>query len=175
MKNKENSIVAIYNSHVTQRKIGDELDILGTNRDVNEFIADGIDFVNCQARTSDGKDIKSSTFNLKGKDYHYALGINFDYTVLSMAEAALREFTRVDDTLEEALDVSGENKLKDIFEDCLKLIGKPVSMMNKDDRLRIVSLLQEKNAFSFQKSIPFISDKLNISRYTIYNYLKEIK
>jgi len=73
------------------------------------------------------------------------------------------------------MDESGESRLKNIFEECVKITGKPVSMMSKDDRIRIVSLLQSKNAFSFQKSIPFISQWLNISRYTIYNYLKEIK
>jgi predicted transcriptional regulator YheO len=173
MKNKKNSITAIYNGHVTGRKIGDGLDILGTNKEVSDFF-DGIDIVNCQGKTADGKLVKTSTFHLMGEGYHYTLGINFDYTILSIAESAIKELTKVGEGLEDAMNEFGENRLKDIFEDCLGIVGKPVSIMNKEDRVRIITLLKEKNAFSFQKSIPFVSEKLNISRYTIYNYLKEL-
>lgn len=173
MKNKRNSIVAINNGHVTKRKVGDGLDLLGTHAQVSEFL-EGIDLVNCQGRTNTGKLVKSSTFHLIGKEYHYAFGINFDYTYLSFAESAIRDLTKVGEGLEEAMNESGENRLKSIFEECLKTVGKPVSMMDKEDRVKIITLLQEKNAFSFQKSIPFVSEALNISRYTIYNYLKKL-
>lgn len=175
IRNKRKSIIAIYNGHVTNRKTGGGLDLLGTKKQINDFLTDEIDLINCSGRTVDGKYIKSSTFHLKGKDYHYALGINFDYTLLSVAEAALKEITRVGENVEVAMDESGESRLKNIFDECVEIIGKPVSLMNREDRIRIVGLLQEKRAFSFQKSIPFVSKGLNISRYTLYNYLKEIK
>jgi predicted transcriptional regulator YheO len=174
MKNKENSIIAIFNDHVTNRKVGDRLNILGTKKEVHDFLS-GIDLVCCQGSTTDGKLIKSSTFHLIGDDYHFALGINFDYTTLAIAESALKELTHVGPSIDEALSGFGEHRLQTIFEECLELVGKPVSLMNKADRLRIVALLKERNAFSFQKSIPFISERLNISRYTLYNYLRELE
>jgi len=173
MKNKKNSIVSIYNGHVTNRKAGDSLNILGTGRDVNDFL-NGIDLIGCQGKTVDGKLIKSSTFHLIGDNYHYAFGINFDYTHLSLAEAAMKELTKVGENIEDVMKECGENRLHNIFEECMKIIGKPISMMTRDDRVRIISLLKERNAFSFHKSIPYVSEQLSISRYTIYNYLKEI-
>lgn len=32
--------------------------------------------------------------------------------------------------------------------------------------------LPQEHAFDYQKAVPFISEKLGVSRYTIYNYLK---
>ena len=40
-------------------------------------------------------------------------------------------------------------------------------------RLGIHSLLEQKSAFSFRKSVPYISQRLGVSRYTVYKYLNE--
>lgn len=174
MNNKENSIVSIYNGHVTKRSLGDSFTLLGENKDSE--VKSGEDLINCKANTSDGRLLKSSTFHLKGKNYHYALGINFDYTNLSLANSVLSDLIRVGLPLEEAISsTSSDNLLNDIFEESLAVIGKPVALMNKEDRVKIVRILDEKGAFVFQKGIQTIAEKLNISRYTIYNYLKEIR
>lgn len=173
MKNKKNSIISINNGHVTGRSIGDGLDLLGTHREIDDFLA-GIDLINCQGRTKNRKLIKSSTFHLIGDDYHFAFGINFDYTLFSLAEAVIKDFIKVGEDMEATMMEYGENKLKNILNDCIQAVGKPPSMMNKADRMEVIKLLKEKNAFTFQKSIPVISEALQISRYTIYNYLKEI-
>ena len=171
---KDHSVIAIYNGHVTGRRLGDPLNLLGTDTVVEDSLIGLVDLINTQGRTSDGKLIKSSTFQFVGKDYHFGLGINFDYTLLSAAESAIRDLTSVGELMVEAMTDTSDHRLEDIFDDCLTQVGKPLSLMNKDDRLRLVSMLQDRNAFSFQKSIPFISSRLHISRYTIYNYLKEI-
>ena len=44
--------------------------------------------------------------------------------------------------------------------------------MKKNDRIDLIRLLKEEHAFKYQKSVPFVSEKLGLSRYTIYNYLK---
>lgn len=168
MDNKESSIISIYHGEVTKRQAGDSLSILGV-REVGEFFA-GKDFVNCLGRTREGRLLKSSTFHLRGDDYHYAFGINYDYTHLSLAQAALAELTAVGAPIEEQL---GANPLQDIFDECLQRLGKPVALLNREDRLRLIELLVERGAFRFAKSIPAIAEKLNVSRYTIYKYLKQ--
>ena len=47
--------------------------------------------------------------------------------------------------------------------------------MRKKERVEMIRFLQDKGAFSIHKSIPIIAEKMNVSRYTIYNYLREIK
>ena len=53
-------------------------------------------------------------------------------------------------------------------------LGKPVSALNKRDRMKIIALLDQKNAFSFRKSVPFVAKRLQVSRYTVYKYLGEL-
>ena len=46
--------------------------------------------------------------------------------------------------------------------------------LNKRDRMKIIALLDQKNAFSFRKSVPFVAKRLQVSRYTVYKYLGEL-
>lgn len=174
MNNFDNSIVHIVNGHVTDRQVGDAFKVLGL-KDVDRFFS-GTDLINCRAATPDQRLLKSSTFHVRGDDYHYALGVNFDYTSLAFAAASLGDLTKVGEDIDKALAApSPERSLEQLFAEALKSNGKPVSMLNKNDRVRIVRFLEERGAFAMQRSIPFISEKLNVSRYTVYNYLKEIR
>ena len=170
MNNKESSIVSIYHGEVTKRQVGDSLSILGVQK-LDEFF-EGRDFVNSQGKTKEGRLLKSSTFHLRGEDYHYAIGINYDYTHLELAKSVLAELTAVGAPIEEELHASAPT-LDSIFEACLQRLGKPVALLNREDRLQMIALLSEQGAFQFAKSIPAIAEKLNVSRFTIYKYLKE--
>ncbi len=165
------SLVAINNGHVTKRKVGDSLLILG-HREVDDFFL-GNDLINCEGKTKDGRLLKASTIHLKGEGYHYALGINYDYTHLALAKASLEELTAVGENIEEAIASSTTDLLESIFAECLKAVGKPVALFTKEDRYKMFELLSARGAFNFQRGIPIIADKLNISRHTIYKYLRE--
>lgn len=171
LQDKDHSIVAIANGQVTGRKVGDSLMVLGT-KTVDDLML-GRDLVNCDGRNRNGRLIKSSTFHARGEDYHYALGVNFDYTHLALARAALDNLTRTGETIDEAIDKSASNLLDEIFDECLQNIGKPVALLTREDRRKMISQLNDRGAFAIQKGIPTISARLNISRYTIYNYLKK--
>ncbi len=171
LNDRGHSLVAINNGHVTKREVGDSLLVLG-HREVDDFFL-GNDLVNCEGKTKDGRLLKASTFHFKGEGYHYALGINYDYTHLALAKATLEELTAVGENIEEAIASSTTDLLENIFAECLKAVGKPVAMFTKEDRYRMFELLSAKGAFNFQRGIPIIADKLNISRHTIYKYLRE--
>ena len=53
--------------------------------------------------------------------------------------------------------------------------GVPPEEMKKEDRLVLIRLLKAHHAFDYQKAVPFISERLGVSRYTVYNYLKEVE
>ena len=46
--------------------------------------------------------------------------------------------------------------------------------MNKGDRLRVVELLKNMDAFSYRRAVPFVATHLGVSRYTVYKYLDEV-
>ena len=133
------------------------------------------DYVNHLVIIGKNKSIKSSTFNYVGENYHYALGINFDFTPLQGAIKELSEIANVDIELESAIDSVAETQLDEIFNACMSHMGMPINEMKKNDRLHLVKMLYDRNAFNFQKSVVFVSEKLGVSRTTIYKYINEIE
>ena len=166
-------ILSIYNGHVSGRTVGSTLDILGTDREL-EPEARTSDQVNLYATTPSGAQIKSSTFHLIGEDYNLALGINFDYTSLVYANRILVDLMSAQADLKTALWQGGDSALSDLFDECLAALGKPADALGKADRLKLVAMLEQKNAFSYRKSVPFVSRRLGVSRYTVYKYLDEL-
>lgn len=166
-------ILAIYNSHVSGRSVGSTMDILGTDLALDET-ALVTDFVNLYATTPAGQQIKSSTFHLIGADYNLALGINFDYTSLVYANRILVDLMSADADLQSAMWKGGDSQLAAIYDECVAAVGKPVAVLTKKDRLKIIALLEQKNAFSFRKSVPYVAKHLQVSRYTVYKYLSEL-
>lgn len=173
MGDPKHPILAIYNGHVSGRSVGSTLDILGTAKEL-DATALVTDFVNLAATTPSGRQIKSSTFHLMGEGYNLALGINFDYTSLAYANRTLLDLMNAEADLQSAMWQGGDSRLADIFDECLAAVGKPVDALNKKDRMKIIALLDQKNAFSFRKSVPFVSRRLQVSRYTVYKYLGEL-
>lgn len=173
MGSPNHPILSIYNGQVSGREVGSTADILGSTRLIGEN-AMTTDFVNLYATTPAGAQIKSSTFHLMGEGYNLALGIDFDYTSLVFANRILVDLMSADADLQSVLWQGGESGLRQIFDECLAAVGKPVSALNKADRMRVVALLEQKNAFSYRKSVPFVAKCLQVSRYTIYKYLDQI-
>jgi predicted transcriptional regulator YheO len=167
-------ILSIYNGHVSGRSVGSTMDILGNQSELDEEALKS-DFVNLYATTPSGQQIKSSTFHMIGEDYNLALGINFDYSSLAFANRILVDLMNADADLKSALWSGSDNRLPEIFEECLAAVGKPVTALAKADRLKIIALLRQKNAFSFQKAVPYVANRLNVSRYTVYKYLSELE
>lgn len=173
MGDPKHPILSIYNGHVSGRSVGSTMDILGTAKEL-DATALVTDFVNLAATTPSGRQIKSSTFHLIGDGYNLALGINFDYTSLAYANRTLVDLMNAEADLQSAMWQGGDGRLADIFDECLAAVGKPVSDLNKKDRMKVIALLDQKNAFSFRKSVPFVSRRLQVSRYTVYKYLGEL-
>lgn len=166
-------ILSIYNGQVSGREVGSTLDILGSDKEL-DATALTTDFVNLYATTPLGRQIKSSTFHMIGEDYNLALGINFDFTSLSYANRTLMGLMSADADLQSALWTGGPGQLQEIFEESLAAIGKPAGELSKKDRMRLVALMDQKNAFSFRKSVPFVAARMKVSRYTVYKYLDEL-
>ena len=173
MGNPNHPILSIYNGQVSGREVGSTLDILGSDKslDATQLTTD---YVNLFATTPSGQQIKSSTFHLMGEGFNLALGIDFDFTSLAYANRTLVGLMSADADLQSALWTGGEGQLGQIFEECLASLGKPIDELNKRERMKLVALMDQKNAFSFRKSVPFVASRLKVSRYTVYKYLGEL-
>lgn len=168
--------LVIFNGHVSGRSAGSTLSIYGrdTIQDDPEGTSLDQDFLNQMVVTPSGKNIKSSTFHLRGEGYHYALGINYDVSVMGAMRRLLENFTESSGSL---LDSISEDRsdLDAIFDACQAKLDKPMSQMRKGDRMALVALLKEKGIFHLQRSVPYVAERMGVSKYTIYNYLNELE
>lgn len=167
-------ILSIYNGHVSGREVGSTMDIMGIGLELDEH-ATTTDQVNLSAVTPDGRQTKSSTFHMIGEDYNLALGINFDYSSLVFADRVLTDLMKTPSDLQSALwREKDARQLDELFDSCLGILGRPADKLTKAERVRLTSLLEERGAFSYRKSVPYVAGRLGVSRYTIYKYLSEL-
>lgn len=168
------SIVAIENGHVTGRKLGD-----GPSRVVLEQLnkQDSPDDHLCYlTRTPDGKLLKSTSVYIRDEEGRVAaiFGINFDISTLAMAEHALAGLIQTEQPEQEA-PARITNNVNDLLDDLIaqsdRLVGKPVAMMTKEDKVRAIRFLDDHGALLITKSGDKIATHFGISKYTLYSYL----
>ena len=174
-RSTSNSIIALENGHVSGRKMGD-----GPSRVVLERLAKDDtcpeDHLCYLTRTPDGKLLKSTSIYIpdEGGKVGAILGINFDISTLVMAEQALASLSSTADSKEETparITRNVNELLDDLIEQSDKLVGKPVAMMTKDDKVRAIQFLNEHGALLITKSGDKIANHFGISKYTLYSYL----
>ena len=163
-------ILVIYNGHVSGREVGSTLDVTGVEQD----LCLDSDVLNLLAVTPSGQQTKSSTFSVKGEGYHLGLGINYDFTPLTYVNRVLLDLMHTEVDFHSALYRSRDTGIGELFDTAILRVGKPIREMNKGDRLRVVELLKNMDAFSYRRAVPFVATHLGVSRYTVYKYLDEV-
>ena len=174
----DSSIVAIENGHVTGRKVGD-----GPSHVVLEALkgdpAMRQDHLGYLTKTKDGKILKSSTVFVRDDDGKAIgiFGINYDITLdLAMANA-LNQFTTPEEEQKEPEPIARNvsDLLDELISQSVKLVGKPVSLMTKEDKVNAIRFLNNTGAFLITKSGDKVCKFFGISKYTLYSYIDEAK
>ena len=92
-------------------------------------------------------------------------------------EDSLRQFTAPKQP-EEAPEPIAQNVsdlLDELISQSIKLVGKPVAMMTKDDKVKAIQFLNNAGAFLVTKSGDKVSRQFGISKYTLYSYMDASK
>ena len=174
----EHSIVAIENGHVSGRRVGD-----GPSRIVLEALRGDCarleDRLAYLTRSDDGKILKSSTIYIRDDDGR-AIGvfaINYDITLMLAMEDALKGFTatQVPEREPEHISRNVADLLDELIEQSVKLVGKPVPLMNKEDKVKAIQFLNDTGAFLITKSGDKVCKFFGISKDTLYSYIDEAK
>lgn len=173
----DKTIVAIENSQITGRRIGDCGSNLGLEV-LRGTVAEGNRY-NYVTQTKDGKILRSTSIYIKNKmgEIVGAICINLDISDLIMAEKALQSITMhsLDNKIEEVF-VNDVNELLDyLLQECQKEIGKPVSHMTKEEKMKAVLFLDKRGAFLIKKAGDRVCQFLDISKFTLYNYLDDVR
>ena len=166
-------ILAIYNGTVTGREVGSTADIFGDIGDYDETIYKNKDYTNQMVLARDGRTLKSTTFNIVGDDYHFALGMDITHMVRAMQ--MLTEMTATSGDLQQTLMQDARSQLEELLRECISAVGKEPEAMKKTDRMHIIRMLYRRRAFTYQKSVAIVAERLNVSRYTVYKYMHELE
>lgn len=169
------TILDIRNGHITNRQVGGCGSNLGLEV-LNGNIVDGNRY-NYVTTTSDGKILRSSSVYIEDSEGKVigSVCINLDITDTIQFEGFLKQYNHFEVTQREffAQDV---NSLMDyMIQQAQNLVGKEPTEMNKDERMEFISFLDKKGAFQISKSSNRICEELNISKFTLYNYLESIR
>ena len=178
-KDLEKSIVYIENGHVSNRQTGDGPSgiVLETLQSDPSTIHDKLSYL---TKTEDGRILKSSTFYIRDDDgsISYIFSLNYDITAFTAASTAIQSLIATKDKLP---DLTGDsprqithnvNELLDLLiEQAVAKVGKPVAMMNKDDKVAVVQYLDHAGAFLITKSGDKVANYFGISKYTLYSYM----
>lgn len=174
----ESSIVAIENGQVTGRKVGDGPShvVLEALRGENSQLQDHLSYL---TKTRDGKILKSTTIYIRDDDGDPIgiFGINYDITLMLAMETALKQFTATEKEEKEPESISRNvsDLLDELIEQSVKIVGKPVALMSKEDKVKAVQFLNETGAFLITKSGDKVCKFFGISKYTLYSYIDEAK
>lgn len=174
----EHSIIEIVNGHVTGRKIGDSGTNLGL--EILRGTLEGGDKYRYITKTPQGKLLRSSSVYYRGDDGEIvgSVCINYDITNLLSVSKELTELINLDENTEEVeeyFEGDVDSLLDHLIAEAFKQAGKSVSQMDKGDKLAALRYLDRKGVFLIKKSGDKVSKFFNMSKYTLYSYLEEIR
>ena len=181
-----NSIVAVFGD-VTGRRIGDPATDLLLQQAVTGFQEHDLGY---ETVLSDGRRMRSSTMIIRdvANNPVAALCINTDIS----AWMAIKQIADVmvsvagvrpgDPPVAVAAPAeSKETFVRDVDElasylihRTISAVGLPVSQMKKEHKLQVVAELKARGLFLLRDAVEMIAESLEVSRFTIYNYLNEL-
>lgn len=178
LSHTESSIVVLAGD-VTHRKLGGP----ATNYLLHLLQeGDGVaDSVNYQNQMPDGRVLRSSTMFIRDDEGRIlgSLCINKDLSDYVMAMNVLKEEV---DCVNDKREAPRERFTADIGEVMESVVdaevqktAKPVAYMQKEDKLAVVETLEKKGIFAIRNAVEHVAERLGVTSFTIYNYLKEIR
>lgn len=175
LNSPENSIIAIANGGLTGRNVGDTLDALGFQLLKTHPASD---LVNYRTKTKDGKELRSSSIFLRDENGQVfgALCINVDISGLLKAQEWLQDaLGTASATVDEHFERTVEEVLETLIRNAIASTGKDIADLTREEKVRIVAYLEDKGAFLIRYSVERVAELLGMTKYTIYNYLDEIR
>ena len=168
------SVVYVVNDHVSGQSVGSHTDrTLLDKRNLSELEARG--YLSYMVKTPDGKVLKNSAICLKNErgEAEAVLTIKYDVSKLVILENALHDLTSTEGlhSKENEPIMNVNELLEQLIQKSVELVGKPVALMNKDDKIKAIQFLSRNGAFLVTKSGDKVAKYFGISKYTLYSYI----
>ncbi len=184
----ESSIVKILNGHVSGRSVGESI-LSGPDgdkgfvellRSLQEGDTDAHSVVaDYQTFTRSGKELQSSTviFRDSGGTNFASLCVNADMAVVVQAHALLQSMLARPKETEASREAAPgiDALMKEIIAEAVHRFGKPVSAMDKDEKIHAVESMMQRGLFIVKGGVERAASALGVTRFTIYNYLDVLR
>ncbi|SDD88748.1 helix-turn-helix transcriptional regulator [Peptococcus niger] len=178
---KPNSSIVYIKGNLTQRKIGEAT----TNIIINELSKKPEErsrYLITDMKTKNGKILRSLSIFLSDEQGVYGcFCILIDPTYLNLVIKYFESFLNKNNTkviekeIVDKSDIDIPFVTERLIDEAISDSQVTVEFMQKEDKLKVVSRLQNKGIFLMKGSVERVASKLKISKYTVYNYLDEIK
>ena len=178
LQTPEHSIIAIFNNHITGRKIGDGTSDIGYKK-LEDELPDKI--VNYNNQSPSGSDLKSSSLTIRNKDDEIigSMGLNFDLSSFVNIKEFFEMFTKTFtlDNLpkrEEFFMWSVKDEIQQALNKFIISNGLQGKVLNRKDKLNVVGHMKKEGHINKKGAISILSQLLAITRPTLYKYIKEV-
>jgi predicted transcriptional regulator YheO len=168
-------VAAIYHN-ISQRKVGEPSPL----KELKVNIEDFPDYFSPYYKQNwDGRALKCTSItmrNKKGKPVGL-ICFNIDVAFLQDGYQLFKTFLQVKDEAENPVETFGsdsEEQMDGVIKDYLEVKNISLKHMNRAQKKELVQHLYRKGIFNFKNAVPFMAKKLNTSRASIYNYIKQI-
>jgi predicted transcriptional regulator YheO len=189
LTNPAQSVIGIANGHVTGRSIGSS--VLSGPKDDQSFAAIMTELsvrgravhavVNdYPTQNSSGQRLRSSSVifrDTEGEPFT-ALCLNADMSIFEAAHGLLERLLKTAPAPTETAQSRApemDELMKEIIEDAVNKLGKPVSGMSKDEKIYAVQAMMRRGLFIVRGGVGRAAAALGVTRHSIYNYLDELK
>mgnify|MGYP001356293744 CR=1 FL=1 len=178
LQTPEHSIIAIFNNHITGRKIGDGTSDIGYKK-LEDELPDKI--VNYNNQSPSGSDLKSSSLTIRNSDDEIigSMGLNFDLSSFVNIKEFLEMFTETF-TLDK-LPKREEFFMWSVKDEIQQALNKYIAshhlqgkVLNRKDKLNVVAFMKKEGHINKKGAISILSEMLAITRPTLYKYVKEV-
>ena len=173
----EHSVIAIENGYVTGRKVGSPSTNLGL--EVLRGTQKGADRYGYITHTPNGKILRSSSIYFEN-DEGKIIGsfcVNFDITDLLRTQNFLKNLTVSNDAsyTQEHFMPDLNDIVEILIHEYLSSHDLKLETMGKTEKFNLIKYLDDKGAFLVRNSSNKVCEFLDISKYTLYAYLKDIQ
>lgn len=170
------SVVKIANGHVTGRTEGSPMTDLGI-KTIRNARAGSSDVIGSYfSKTSSGKTLKSVTALIRNEEKPIGmLCINLDLSV--PLEDVLKTFAvdwRGTDSPENFA-MSSEELIHVTLDKAIEKMSRERQISANTRNKKIVQELHQQGIFDIKGAVDMVARELGVSRYTVYNYLREIR
>ena len=173
------SIIAIFNNHITGRKIGDGTSDIGYKKLANKLPNK---IVNYENTSPSGAKLKSSTLTIRnghGKIIG-SMAFNFDLTPFENVQEFFNTITKTSKSKLDDFPKQEQFFVWSVRDDLEQALNKYIianglqgKALTRKDKLKVVVLMKKEGHIKKRGAMSILSELLAITRPTLYKYLKD--